>query len=70
MSSRPGSGISTVSHQPTKEIQKILKDIGELSGKHTALEGRVKLLEVSQMSDFKYQTYQISVLLSLISLAL
>ncbi|XP_072027760.1 glutamine-rich protein 2-like [Amphiura filiformis] len=45
MSSRPGSAISTVSHQPTKEIQKILKDIGELSGKHVALDARVKLLE-------------------------
>lgn len=48
--SRPGtaqSSRSSTGAHPSQEIQKILKNIGELNGKHNLLEDRVNGLEVS-----------------------
>ncbi|XP_063961505.1 glutamine-rich protein 2-like isoform X3 [Lytechinus pictus] len=39
------SAVSSASLHPTQEIQRVLRQLGELTGKHDSLEGRVQILE-------------------------
>ncbi|XP_041473409.1 extracellular matrix-binding protein ebh-like isoform X1 [Lytechinus variegatus] len=39
------SAVSSASLHPTQEIQRVLRELGELTGKHNSLEGRVQTLE-------------------------
>ena len=41
------SAVSTASAHPTQEIQRLLRELGELSGRHNLLDDRVSGLEVS-----------------------
>eukprot|EP00057_Strongylocentrotus_purpuratus_P017630 XP_011672104.1 PREDICTED: glutamine-rich protein 2 isoform X2 [Strongylocentrotus purpuratus] len=65
VSSRSMRSVSTTSAHPTQELQRVLRELGELTGKHYSLEDRVKILEdlVSKKADMS----EVEALLSKVS---